>query len=76
MLLAGALIVIFTKTDAGKISKNEIFRSGMIALVAVFGISWMAETMFTVHTPMMKAALWGCGKSTSMDLRRDVVINL
>ena len=57
MLLAGALIVIFTKTDAGKISKNEIFRSGMIALVAVFGISWMAETMFTVHTPMMKAAL-------------------
>ena len=42
MLLAGALIIIFTKTDASKISKNEIFRSGMIALVAVFGISWMA----------------------------------
>ena len=57
MLLAGALIIIFTKTDAGKISKNEIFRSGMIALVAVFGISGRAETMFTVHTPMMKAAL-------------------
>ena len=57
MLLAGALIIIFTKTDASKISKNEIFRSGMSALVAVFGISWMAETMFTVHTPMMKAAL-------------------
>ncbi|SSY82864.1 Anaerobic C4-dicarboxylate transporter DcuB [Aggregatibacter actinomycetemcomitans] len=57
MLLAGSLIIIFTKTDASKISKNEIFRSGMIALVAVFGISWMAETMFTVHTPMMKAAL-------------------
>lgn len=57
MLLAGALIVIFTKMDAGKISKNEIFRSGMIALVAVFGISWMAETMFVTHTPMMKAAL-------------------
>ncbi|OPA74499.1 anaerobic C4-dicarboxylate transporter [Campylobacter pinnipediorum subsp. pinnipediorum] len=57
MLLAGALIVIFTKVDASKISKNEIFRSGMIALVAVFGISWMAETMFAVHTPMMKQAL-------------------
>ena len=57
MLIAGALIIIFTKTDPGKISKNEIFRSGMIALVAVFGISWMAETMFTVHTPMMKATL-------------------
>ena len=57
MLLAGSLIIIFTKTDASKISKNEIFRSGMIALVAVFGISWMADTMFAVHTPMIKSAL-------------------
>lgn len=57
MLLAGSLIIIFTKTDTSKIGKNEIFKSGMIALVAVFGISWMAETMFAVHTPMMKAAL-------------------
>lgn len=57
MLIAGSLIIILTPTDAGKIGKNEIFRSGMIALVAVFGISWMAETMFTVHTPMMKTAL-------------------
>lgn len=29
----------------------------MIALVAVFGISWMAETMFGIHTPMLKAVL-------------------
>ncbi|ABK82773.1 anaerobic C4-dicarboxylate transporter [Campylobacter fetus] len=59
MLLAGALILIFTPTNAGSIGKNEIFRSGMIALVAVFGISWMAETMFGVHTPMMKDMLGG-----------------
>lgn len=57
MLLAGSALLIFTKVDAGKIGKNEIFRSGMIALVAVFGISWMADTMFAVHTPMMKTAL-------------------
>ena len=59
MLFAGALIIIFTKTDANKISRNEIFRSGMIALVAVFGISWMADTMFAVHTKMFKEALGG-----------------
>lgn len=57
MLIAGSLIIIITKTDVSKISKNEIFRSGMIALVAVFGISWMADSMFAAHTPMMKAAL-------------------
>ena len=59
MLLAGALMVIFTKVDASKIGKNEIFRSGMIALVAVFGISWMADSMFEVHTPMIKELLGG-----------------
>lgn len=59
MLLAGSALLIFTDVDAGKIGKNEIFRSGMIALVAVFGISWMADTMFAVHTPMMKEALGG-----------------
>lgn len=59
MLLAGCLIIMFTKTDAKKIGSSEIFRSGMIALVAVFGISWMADTMFAVHTPMMKSALSG-----------------
>ncbi|OCR17628.1 anaerobic C4-dicarboxylate transporter [Helicobacter pullorum] len=62
MLLAGSAILIFTQTDAKKIAQNEIFRSGMIALVAVFGISWMADTMFAVHTPMMKEALGGIVK--------------
>ena len=31
----------------------------MIALVAVFGISWMADSMFEVHTPMIKDMLGG-----------------
>ena len=31
----------------------------VIALVAVFGISWMADSMFAVHTPMISAALKG-----------------
>lgn len=42
MLLAGSLIIIFTKTDAKKIGSNEIFKSGMIALVAVLGfLGWL-----------------------------------
>jgi anaerobic C4-dicarboxylate transporter DcuB len=57
MLLAGALIIIFTKTNVGNISKNEVFRSGMIALVAVYGIAWMAETMFGAHVGDLKGKL-------------------
>jgi anaerobic C4-dicarboxylate transporter DcuB len=57
MLLAGALIVMFTKTDLSTIGKTEVFRAGMIAVVAVFGIAWMADTVFEAHLPELKALL-------------------
>ncbi len=57
MLLAGALIILFTKTDPSTIGKTEVFRAGMIAVVAVFGIAWMADTVFEANLPMLKAAL-------------------
>jgi len=57
MLLAGALMIMFTKTDPGTIGKTEVFRAGMIAVVAVFGIAWMADTVFEAHLPELKAAL-------------------
>ena len=57
MLLAGALIIIFTKTNPNEIGKNEVFRAGMIAVVAVFGVAWMADTVFEANLPAVKAAL-------------------
>jgi len=57
MLLAGALMIIFTKTDPSIIGKTEVFRAGMIAVVAVFGVAWMADTVFQSHLPELKAAL-------------------
>lgn len=57
MLLAGALMIVFTKTDPGTIGKTDVFRAGMIAVVAVFGIAWMADTVFEAHLPVLKATL-------------------
>jgi anaerobic C4-dicarboxylate transporter DcuB len=57
MLLAGALMILFTQTDPSTIGKTEVFRAGMIAVVAVFGIAWMADTVFEAHLPELKAAL-------------------
>ncbi len=57
MLLAGALIIILTKTNPTEIGKNEVFRAGMIAVVAVFGVAWMADTVFEANLPTVKAAL-------------------
>lgn len=57
MLMAGALMIIFTKTNPNDIGKNEVFRAGMIAVVAVFGVAWMADTVFDANMPMIKASL-------------------
>jgi anaerobic C4-dicarboxylate transporter DcuB len=57
MLFAGALMIVFTKTDPSTIGKTEVFRAGMIAVVAVFGIAWMADTVFEANLPQLKATL-------------------
>ena len=57
MLLAGALMILLTRTDPSTIGKTDVFRAGMIAVVAVFGIAWMADTVFEAHLPELKVAL-------------------
>lgn len=57
MLLAASVIIIFTKTNAGSISKSEVFRSGMVAIVAVYGIAWMSDTVFMAHIKELKEGL-------------------
>jgi anaerobic C4-dicarboxylate transporter DcuB len=57
MLMAGALIIVFTRTNPSAIGQSEVFRAGMIAVVAVFGVAWMADTVFEANLPGIKAAL-------------------
>ena len=63
MLMAGALIIIFTNTKAAAVGKNEVFRAGMIAVVAVFGVAWMADTVFEANLPVIKEGLAGLVKT-------------
>ena len=55
--LIDVLIVAFTRTNPTAIGKTEVFRAGMIAVVAVFGVAWMADTVFEANLPGIKAAL-------------------
>jgi len=57
MLMAGAFIIIFTKTNPATIGKTEVFRAGMIAVVAVFGVAWMADSVFQANLPIIKDTL-------------------
>ena len=57
MLFAGSIMLLFTKVDANAISKNAVFRSGMVALVAVYGVAWMSSTMFGAYMPILRSNL-------------------
>lgn len=57
MLMAGALIIVLTRTNPASIGKTEVFRAGMIAVVAVYGVAWMADTVFEANLPDIKASL-------------------
>ncbi len=59
MLLAGAVIYVVGDVKGKAVANNEVFKSGMIALVAVFGIAWMTKTMFGAHIGDIKETLGG-----------------
>jgi anaerobic C4-dicarboxylate transporter DcuA/anaerobic C4-dicarboxylate transporter DcuB len=44
MLSAAALMLIFCRVNASDIPASPIFKSGMVAMIALFGIAWMADT--------------------------------
>ena len=46
MLCATALMIIFSKVDLKKAAAGTVWRSGMVAVVAIYGIAWMADTYF------------------------------
>ena len=57
MLMAGAFIIVLTPTKPGEIAKNEVFRAGMVAVIAVFGVAWMADTVFEANLETVKSSL-------------------
>ncbi len=57
MLAAGACMVIFCGVKASAVGNSSVFRAGCVAIVAVYGVAWMADTMFAAHLPALKAGL-------------------
>ena len=55
MLLAGILMVVFC--NAKSISKTQVFNAGMVAIVSVYGVAWMSDTLFSNHLEALKNSL-------------------
>ena len=49
MLTVAAAIVALAKVKASEIVKSSLFDSGMVAVVALFGVAWMANTFIAAN---------------------------
>ncbi|MGE4319407.1 MAG: anaerobic C4-dicarboxylate transporter [Deferribacterales bacterium] len=59
MLAFGGLILVLTKTKPAKVPEGVVFKSGMVACIAIFGIAWMSDTYFQHAMPVFKVAITG-----------------
>ena len=59
MLCATALMIILSKVDLKKAAAGAVWRSGMVAVVAIYGIAWMADTYFGNYMDQIKEMLTG-----------------
>ncbi|MGX2949184.1 anaerobic C4-dicarboxylate transporter [Frederiksenia canicola] len=57
MLAFGGIILLATKTDVQKVPNGVVFKSGMVAAIAIFGIAWMSDTYFTHAMPSFKSGI-------------------
>lgn len=57
MISAAALMIIFCKAAPKKAVSGAVWQSGMVAVVAIYGIAWLADTFFSNYMPEMKAIM-------------------
>lgn len=59
MLSIGALIILFCKPDGTEITKGSVFHAGMRAVIAIFGIAWLGDTLMQAHMTEVKDLVKG-----------------
>ena len=57
MISAAALMVIFAKAQPKKAVAGPVWQAGMVAVVAIYGIAWLADTYFSNYLPQMEEGL-------------------
>jgi len=57
MIAAAAFMIILAKAQPKKAVSGAVWQSGMVAVVAIYGIAWLADTYFSNYLEEMKAGL-------------------
>lgn len=57
MISAAALMIIFCKAQPKKAVAGPVWQSGMVAVVAIYGIAWLADTYFSNYMSEIQTML-------------------
>ena len=59
MLVAAALNIMLCKVDLKNTVSGSVWKSGMVAVIAIYGIAWLADTYFSNYLTQMEQMLSG-----------------
>ena len=57
MLAASAIIIMTCRPDGNEITRGSVFHAGMRAVIAVFGVAWLGDTLMQAHMGELKVAV-------------------
>lgn len=57
MLTVGALIILICKPNGNSITQGSVFHAGMRAVIAIFGIAWLGDTLMQAHMVEVKESV-------------------
>jgi anaerobic C4-dicarboxylate transporter-like protein len=66
MFTVAALIVASCRVKAGEIAKSTLFTSGITAVVALFGVAWMANTFIAANETLIVGSLGELARQTPL----------
>jgi anaerobic C4-dicarboxylate transporter DcuB len=59
MLSVAAILLVVTKVPAADVPKQPMFAAGMVAMIALFGLAWMADTFIAANKDAIVDTLGG-----------------
>ena len=59
MISAAAFMIIIAKANPRQAVVGNVWQSGMVAVIAIYGIAWLADTYFGNYLPQMQEGLQG-----------------
>jgi anaerobic C4-dicarboxylate transporter DcuB len=57
MLVVAAIIMLVCHVKVSDVTNGSVFKAGMVAVISVYGVAWMAETYFGAYLPILKESL-------------------